>query len=77
MSITGDIFDPPPATLRGNMVNLTNPDEIVIGYFRASDVSIDSMFLTREMLAEPRPLRKINDDCREYRNGTTRKPVYW
>jgi len=44
-SIDGDIFDPPPATLRGNMINLTNPDEPVIGYFRASDVSLDSIYI--------------------------------
>ena len=77
LSINGDIFDPPPATLRGNMINLTNPDENVIGYFRASDVSVDSLFLTIDMLTEPRPLRRVNDDCRVYRNGTTVQPVYW
>ena len=76
-SISGDIFDPPPATLRGNMINLTRPDENVIGYFRASDISIDSLFLTRDMLLEPQPPIKINDDCREYRNGYTEEPSYW
>jgi len=77
LSINGDIFDPPPATLRGNMINLTSPDENVIGYFRASDVRIDSMFLTREMLLEPRPLQHITDDCRLYKSGVAAKPSYW
>ncbi len=77
LSINGDIFDPPPATLRGNMINLTNPDENVIGYFRVSDVVIDSLYLTKEMMAEPRPLRRINNDCRVYKNATTIKPSYW
>jgi len=77
LSINGDIFDPPPATLRGNMINLNNPDENVIGYFRASDVKIDSMFLTYQMLIEPRPILKFNDDCREYLGGTTERPSYW
>jgi Domain of unknown function (DUF4249) len=77
ISINGDIFDPPPATLRGNMINLTNPDENVIGYFRASDVSIDSMFLTKDMLIEPQPLKQIDDDCRLFRGGTTQQPDYW
>jgi len=76
-SIDGDIFDPPPATLRGNMINLTNPDENVIGYFRASDVKIDSMFIFKEMLPEPSPLNFINDDCRQYKAGTTDEPSYW
>jgi Domain of unknown function (DUF4249) len=77
ISIDGDIFDPPPATLRGNMINLQNPDENVIGYFRASDVRIDSMFLTRDMLLEPHDLKVIGDDCREIRKGTTQRPSYW
>ena len=77
LSINGDIFDPPPATLRGNMINLTNPDENVIGFFRVSDVAIDSLFLTPEMLTEPRPLRQIDDDCQVYRNATIVEPVYW
>jgi len=47
ISIDGDLFDPPPATLRGNMINLSNPDENVIGYFRASDVNVDSIYLHR------------------------------
>ncbi|MEN8251811.1 MAG: DUF4249 family protein, partial [Bacteroidota bacterium] len=76
-SINGDIFDPPPATLRGNMINLTAPDENVIGYFRASDVSVDSMYLTGEMLLEPKGLLQINDDCRTYKNATTVRPDYW
>lgn len=76
-SISGDIFDPPPATLRGNMINLTNPDENVIGYFRASDVSIDSMFLTPDMLLEPKPLKQINDDCQTFRGGDASRPSYW
>jgi len=77
LSINGDIFDPPPATLRGNIINLTNPDENVIGYFRTSDVSVDSMFITHEMLLEPSPLNEVNDDCREYRGGTIVEPSYW
>jgi len=79
LSINGDIFDPPPATIRGNMINLTNPDENVIGYFRVSDISVDSLFLTREMLLEPKPLLAFNDDCREYQypNSTTEEPSYW
>jgi Domain of unknown function (DUF4249) len=77
IGINGDIFDPPPATLRGNMINLTNPDENVIGYFRASDVSVDSMFLTQGMLLAPGTLNTINDDCRQFKGGTTVKPSYW
>lgn len=43
ISIDGDIFDPPPATIRGNIINLLDPDQNVIGYFRVSDVTVDSI----------------------------------
>ena len=77
MSIDGDIFDPPPATLRGNIININKPEEPVIGFFRVSDVSIDSIFLTPEMLNEQKPLRQINDDCRLYKHGKVERPPYW
>jgi Domain of unknown function (DUF4249) len=77
ISIDGDVFDPPPATLRGNMINLSNPDENVIGYFRASDVRINSLFLTPDMMAEVRPLKQVGGDCRKYRRGTIVRPDYW
>jgi len=76
-SINGDIFDPPPATIRGNMINLTNPDENVIGYFRASDVTVDSIFILKEMLQAPSPYLRINNDCRTYKAGITEEPSYW
>ena len=55
----------------------TNPDENVIRNFRASDVNVDSMFLTRDMLLEPQIRGQINDDCREFRGGRTEMPPYW
>ncbi len=38
LSIKGNIFDPPPATIRGNIIGITNPDEPIVGYFTASDI---------------------------------------
>ncbi|WP_158848978.1 DUF4249 family protein [Algibacter sp. L1A34] len=36
----GDPFETQPATVRGNCVNITNPENYPFGYFRASEVSI-------------------------------------
>ena len=36
----GDPFETQPATVRGNCINQTNPDNYPFGYFRASEVSI-------------------------------------
>ena len=77
LSIDGDIFDPPPATIRGNMINLDNPEENVIGYFHASDVSIDTIFIERSVLEDFQNARQINDDCRVLRLATVDKPDFW
>ncbi|HFA51828.1 MAG TPA: DUF4249 domain-containing protein [Bacteroidetes bacterium] len=77
LSIEGDIFDPPPATIRGNMINLDKPDEEVIGYFRASDTVTDTVFVSRNEIANPLNLDVLNDDCRVIKNSTTEKPPFW
>ncbi len=38
IQISGDLFDPPPARIRGNIVNLDTPTEEVIGFFAAFSV---------------------------------------
>jgi len=44
-SQTGSIFDKQPFTLRGNIRNTGDPDEIVMGYFIVSGVSTSSITL--------------------------------
>ncbi len=77
LSIKGDIFDPPPATIRGNIIGITNPDEDVVGYFRASDVKTIEYHIWSSDLPRVVPLTIIPDDCREVRNGTTTQPENW
>ena len=77
LSIDGDIFDPPPATILGNMINLDRQEENVIGYFHASDVSIDTIFIERSVFDDFQNARKINDDCRVLRLATVDKPDFW
>ena len=77
LSIDGDIFDPPPATIRGNMINLDRQEENVIGYFHASDVSIDTVFIERSDIEDFQNTRQINDDCRVLRWATVDKPDFW
>lgn len=36
----GDPFETQPATVRGNCINSTNPDNFPLGYFRASEASV-------------------------------------
>ncbi|MGH1366451.1 MAG: DUF4249 domain-containing protein [Calditrichia bacterium] len=40
---SGELFDPPPATIRGNVVNITNSENYALGYFSAAEVSSQSL----------------------------------
>ena len=77
LSIQGNIFDPPPAQIGTNIINLDNPDEDVIGYFAASDVSRDSLFIDNGKILESQPVRVVNDDCRVLPNSTVDVPPFW
>lgn len=78
LSIDGDIFDPPPATIRGNMIRLDEPDESVIGFFRVSDIQTDSLFLFPSDLEKLKGTIFIPDDCRLVdETATTLRPSYW
>lgn len=75
--IDGDIFDPPPVTSRGNIINIDDPDQNIIGYFYALDVIEEEIFLLPSMLDERAPDIILNDDCRVYKNGFTDRPAFW
>lgn len=76
IEIDGDIFDPPPASITSNIVNVTNPDERVIGYFHASDVYRDSIYIEASEILEPNRNKLIPDDCRVV-GGAVDAPSYW
>ncbi len=77
LSIQGNIFDPPPAQIGTNIINLDNPDDEVIGYFGASAVHRDSVFINNGQIIERQPTRQVNDDCRVLNGATTEKPLFW
>jgi len=61
------------------MINLDHGEENVIGYFYVSNVSIDTVFISPNLLVdyqEANP-RVINDDCRVLPLSTVFKPDYW
>ncbi|WP_291784655.1 DUF4249 domain-containing protein [Cecembia sp.] len=77
LSITGSVFDQPPANIRGNMISLDDPDELVLGYFIAADVKSQVVYIDNqdlEFLATP---RIIADDCRTVPNATLNPPSFW
>jgi len=77
LSINGNIFDPPPVTLRGNIYNTNNINETVVGYFVVSDVSTDTLSIYPGDLDNLLPLPIYPDDCRVLPNSSTDKPVFY
>lgn len=75
MTLTGSVFDPPPANIRGNMVCLTNPEETVLGHFFAAGVSEKLINLSVENLDLFQIQRPFNDDCRVLTQPIAPRPV--
>lgn len=77
LQIKGDIFDPPPAEIGGNVICITNPQEKVIGYFTASDVKRKVIEINGLALPELKRPPLIPDDCRVLKNASTDVPYNW
>lgn len=88
----GNLLDTPPAVVRGNMYNVNDAEELVLGYFSASGLSIKALFISKPELApdyeppvycgvEPRVYNeKLNlgcVNCLELENSTTVRPDFW
>lgn len=85
----GSIFDTPPAEIKGNIFNVNNPDENVLGYFQAANQSLDRFYLLPDdfqfkLLMEPctyyntkatYPSRCL--DCTSVRNSSYRRPDWF
>ena len=67
LAISGSIFDPPPAALIGNMRNIDNPDENVIGFFGAFSIREKGTFINRNDLDFVQRYTDPCGDCRKMR----------
>lgn len=67
LSLTGSVFDPPPANIRGNLINLDDPNEQVLGYFFVSDVQLLRVYIEQSKLEHYKIPQAFNPfDCRQY-----------
>ncbi|MEQ9438179.1 MAG: DUF4249 domain-containing protein [Cyclobacteriaceae bacterium] len=86
----GSVFDPPPARIIGNMTNVNDPSETVLGYFQVSAVTEKRFFITRgEIPSNPGgPVGGFEDcnseepadycyDCSLIPGTTTERPSFW
>lgn len=71
---TGSIFDPIPAEVSGNIRNLADPLEPVIGFFGASEVQSKRVFIDRDFFPDDvrpsRPLSACELDTIFFSSGT-------
>jgi hypothetical protein len=77
INITGSVFDQPPANIRGNIIGLTDPDEVVLGYFIVASVSRKPLYIENSRLSESATPRIIPDDCLTVPGATLDPPSYW
>ncbi|WP_151998103.1 MULTISPECIES: DUF4249 domain-containing protein [unclassified Imperialibacter] len=74
----GGIFDSTPNTVEANVYNVEDKDELVLGYFYASEVKTISRFIHPTDFPE-----RIDSDtnypdtCLFYPNTTAEEPEYW
>jgi hypothetical protein len=76
---TGSLFQPNAVKIRGNIYNIVDPDEQVLGVFEVSAVKRKSIFIDRTAIPYVLdPIDTIGYDCRKaFVNSTTEKPLFW
>ena len=75
--VSGSIFDPPPAAIRGNMISLDNPDEVILGYFIAAAESVQRIYVDKSDLTFNQISAVIPDDCLTLTGTQVDPPADW
>jgi len=75
--ISGSVFDPPPANIRGNIISLDNPEEVVLGYFIAAGESTKRVYIKNSELDFVQNKAIIPDDCRAVPGASLLPPLDW
>jgi hypothetical protein len=75
--LSGSVFDPPPANIRGNIISLDNPDEVVLGYFMAAGETSKRIYISGADLDFRQPKGLITDDCRVVDGAVVNPPMDW
>jgi Domain of unknown function (DUF4249) len=90
LSQAGSIFDTPPAPIEGNIFNEQNPQEVVLGFFEASNVTISRFavfpfnipfYINKPCTYIPEKPREFYTreclDCLSLPNSTLEQPVWF
>lgn len=87
INIDGTLFDPPPASIKGNLANVNDPDDQVFGYFSVVSQSSRRYFINvtdqgfiADTYCSPFTFRENPVECADctlLANSTLSKPNYW
>ncbi len=92
LNSTGSVFDPTPAKISGNVYNVNNPKEVVLGFFGAFGVSSKRIFISKTDLPTtfnavvldicfPQPpviaVPEYCNDCIFFKGSSRGKPEFW
>jgi hypothetical protein len=86
ISNTGSVFDIPPATVPGNIYNVNDPGENVLGYFEACRVSVYKFFLVEGWIPyhlrpyceyDPNTWTGYPEECLSCREPSRPRPVWF
>ncbi|MDN3205311.1 DUF4249 family protein [Algoriphagus sediminis] len=87
---SGSVFDAPPAPVQGNLRNINDEEEVVLGYFEVAKVDVTRIYTTKadvpffiEEVCTFDPNRPLSDyprtclSCSEFDNSTGETPEWW
>ncbi|WP_347159551.1 DUF4249 domain-containing protein [Pontibacter chitinilyticus] len=74
---TGTVFDAPPAEVKGNIFNMNDAGEQVIGFFDVSGVSMKEITILRRDIDYPIIPFHFADDCQMLEGATKVMPPGW
>ncbi|AMQ55727.1 DUF4249 domain-containing protein [Algoriphagus sanaruensis] len=87
---TGSVFDTPPAPVRGNLYNVNDPEEVVLGFFEVAKGNMTRIYTTRadvpfflEKVCEYLPNKRRDQyeptclSCSVFPNSTNTAPKWW
>jgi len=82
---SGGLFEEPAGTITGNISNVNDPTEQVLGYFQVSAVDIRRVFVPKEAANNPVApcppaeviLQEACGNCLTLKNSSYQKPSYW
>lgn len=87
---TGSVFDSPPAAIRGNVYNVADEEEVVLGYFEVAKSKVTRIYTTRadvpyflEKVCEYIPNKRRDQyeptclSCSVFPNSTSEYPDWW